>query len=1664
VGNPGIAVANAPVVQMDTQPPGNVSFNTPQGASQGADAAFFNRNDSVAVTAKAIAPRINKPSDTDITSITVKVSGADLSTDSLVFGSITQALSSSNGGSNITINGVTGITWNYNASSSILTLQKTVAGVLSADNVNAIELDLRFKSSASTTQGARTFTFTHADAAGNISGVGTQTLNVDTVVLPSDWNSVTTGVQTSDTSFFNIANMATSKNILPALAVPVAENDIVSISVTANYGLIAVGDQLAFGSVAQSIIVSTPANGTTTISGISVDWAMSINKFLVITKTGGGTFTAIEVNTIQADLRFLTTSTAQTLRLIGIGRTDSAGNTSPYSTISFTVDTVAPIDIDLNGATPTTTDKTLSRNFAIKEISTGLLMAPNVFIPTVQQTDIARIRVAMGGGIDSTSDILAIGANAFFLIGVKQTSSNVTIANVLGTVELVLEADNALTITKTGGGSFTSTEAGNIERLLQFKTTSTSSANRTATISQTDQAGNKTADSVVTISVDTVAPLSPDLIASTQAIDTTVSANFKFDSRISTAQPYVVLIAPNMAVPTDVDIARIQIVATGFQNDVDALFLGGITVVFRSTSTSSGYGFSAIPLLIAQTNGTFTFSKQVGSPVFLPSEIQLILQSLSYRLATGVNAATVNQGTRTFAISYIDAFGNAGPSVTASIVVDTLAPQNIDLRSDIATTQTTDTNYFNKADYTQGVKAIAPNIAATTDNDISMIQLQVSTLAPATYKLRLGSFDQPIGTAQPNGSTTFNGISLVWSYDANRLLSISKAGGAAFTTDELFSIEQGLSLVTDNAANPAQSSYTFQLKHIDAFGNIGNVSIETVTFDTITPVVNIANTLTLTSNASSAITLFKNTATVTEATALQNVQIKVKNLRDGSLEKLTVNGTEIDATGSAASNGSVSLTGATWNWNYNSLGAFTFTLSSGNPTATMAAALLQTVGYKNAAGSAATDDTRQFVVTTTDLAGNTSAESAVNVVIDARKPTAATLNPVVVFDANNDGIKGDQFVISFSEAVKVTNITPVTAWTVSLGSLGPGAIITAIDAMTINGVDYATNYWVRTGTSPLLSPGSKALVLDQANQQYVKLPNVEFGSDMTLEAWINPQMATFNYNRIFDFGNATANLSNFNAVDDVWLGYNRTNKTLQLQAFNGSTLIGTSVTVTEIPSNQWTHIAATVDLNRNVVLYFNGVAQPIVSGVIPTDTATSSATWVAAKTTTVYTINSIGKSNWANDSYFKGMIFDARVYDDARTAAEIASDMAGNIDTSDTQLKVAYSLDGTYASSVAGASAGQGITTTGTVAFSATNNTTMSIANTSVVDTNNSTAVLAQTFTITKTSGVGQSGTAASETLVGDANNNFLAGQGGSDTLTGGAGADTFAWLLGETGSDRVNDFKASEGDMINLSGLLQTAGMGPNTPATKLSQYMQLAQSATTISDAVLTIDPTGASNFLATNTSLKTITFTNGWSAGGLNDTLSNLVSKKVINLNYLSATPLMLDLNGDGVHTTSVDEGVIFDIQGNGQPVTTAWSDGKDGFLALDVNHDGVINSGLELFGNGTVLPNGTKAQDGFEALSTYDGNQDGVIDASDTIFANLRVWIDTNHNGISEQTELLTLDNIGVKNIQLHATASQSVDNGNPLSLVSHWTDISGQQHAVADVLLTTSTQLKHDVVI
>ena len=55
--------------------------------------------------------------------------------------------------------------------------------------------------------------------------------------------------------------------------------------------------------------------------------------------------------------------------------------------------------------------------------------------------------------------------------------------------------------------------------------------------------------------------------------------------------------------------------------------------------------------------------------------------------------------------------------------------------------------------------------------------------------------------------------------------------------------------------------------------------------------------------------------------------------------------------------------------------------------------------------------------------------------------------------------------------------------------------------------------------------------------------------------------------------------------------------------------------------------------------------------------------------------------------------------------------------------------------------------------------------------------------------------------------------------------------------------------------------------------------------------------------------------------------------------------------------------------------------DGFLVRDINGNGTIDTGRELFGDNTLLSDGTIAANGFEALADLDSNADGVVDVND-----------------------------------------------------------------------------------
>lgn len=168
-------------------------------------------------------------------------------------------------------------------------------------------------------------------------------------------------------------------------------------------------------------------------------------------------------------------------------------------------------------------------------------------------------------------------------------------------------------------------------------------------------------------------------------------------------------------------------------------------------------------------------------------------------------------------------------------------------------------------------------------------------------------------------------------------------------------------------------------------------------------------------------------------------------------------------------------------------------------------------------------------------------------------------------------------------------------------------------------------------------------------------------------------------------------------------------------------------------------------------------------------------------------------------------------------------------------------------------------------------------------------------------------------------------------------------------------------------------------------------------------------------------------------------------------IPASPLVLDLNGDGVSTTAVGENVHFDLDANGFSEMTGWVAPSDGLLALDLNGDGVIGDGTELFGNWTRLESGERASNGFEALAEYDQNADGVISESDTIFSKLRVWRDLDQDGVSDAGELFTLEEVGVSDLSLGYENSSVVDEaGNEHRQIGTFETATGEQRALVDV--------------
>jgi hypothetical protein len=157
------------------------------------------------------------------------------------------------------------------------------------------------------------------------------------------------------------------------------------------------------------------------------------------------------------------------------------------------------------------------------------------------------------------------------------------------------------------------------------------------------------------------------------------------------------------------------------------------------------------------------------------------------------------------------------------------------------------------------------------------------------------------------------------------------------------------------------------------------------------------------------------------------------------------------------------------------------------------------------------------------------------------------------------------------------------------------------------------------------------------------------------------------------------------------------------------------------------------------------------------------------------------------------------------------------------------------------------------------------------------------------------------------------------------------------------------------------------------------------------------------------------------------------------YPPNSPILINLDGNtsNYHLTSANDGVKFDISGQRVAEQISWTRANSSvaFLVLDRDGNGTIDSGKELFGNATPRPSGGRYENGFEALKEFDGNGDGSVDDNDPMFGQLRLWLDANHNGLSEPSELLTLTKSKIASLSTTYREGHRVDqHGNQYKFV------------------------------
>ena len=148
-------------------------------------------------------------------------------------------------------------------------------------------------------------------------------------------------------------------------------------------------------------------------------------------------------------------------------------------------------------------------------------------------------------------------------------------------------------------------------------------------------------------------------------------------------------------------------------------------------------------------------------------------------------------------------------------------------------------------------------------------------------------------------------------------------------------------------------------------------------------------------------------------------------------------------------------------------------------------------------------------------------------------------------------------------------------------------------------------------------------------------------------------------------------------------------------------------------------------------------------------------------------------------------------------------------------------------------------------------------------------------------------------------------------------------------------------------------------------------------------------------------------------------------------LTVSPLVLDLDNDGIELSQLGNmgSVYWDSDNDGFREASGWVKPDDGLLVRDVNGNGLIDNNSELFGNNATYSNG------FLNLKSLDSNNSNTITSADAQWGSLKVWKDANQDGVSQASEIYTLSSLGITQINLAYTNSNTQIAGNDIKQTS-----------------------------